>query len=271
MKKRKIFYMLLILIPLAVMYIYISNITLFPTDITIFNGEKINLTMLLGINIKQTSSTNPNLQTLENKKTIQVSNIENEESDQTGTINLSLNLFGAIPVKNVDVNVISKTKVIPLGNTIGLKLYTNGVLVVGMSEIESENNQKIKPYENSGIQEGDMIININEKQIFSTQELIENVNNSKGESIKIKYVRNNDVLETSIRPVKSAKEEYKLGLWVRDAAAGVGTATFYEESTNSFAALGHGIVDIDTEKLINISKGEVVQANILSINKGIKR
>ena len=59
-------------------------------------------------------------------------------------------------------------------------------------------------------------------------------------------------------------------MWVRDAAAGVGTITYYEPSTKSFAALGHGILDIDTEKLINIANGEIVTANILSIIKGEK-
>lgn len=77
-------------------------------------------------------------------------------------------------------------------------------------------------------------------------------------------------LECSIKPVKTRKENYKIGLWVRDSAAGVGTVTFYNPETNEFAALGHGILDIDTEKLINISSGEFVTTNILKIEKGEK-
>lgn len=91
-----------------------------------------------------------------------------------------------------------------------------------------------------------------------------------GNNIQVKYVRDGEVKITQINPAKTSSNEYKLGLWVRDAAAGVGTITFYEPSTGMFAALGHGILDVDTEKLINISKGELVTSRILSIVKGQK-
>lgn len=132
------------------------------------------------------------------------------------------------------------------GNTVGLKLYTSGVLVVGMSEIEGIDNNKYKPYENTGIQEGDMIIEINKEAVTCTADLLNTVNESKGNNLSIKYLRDGQTLETSITPVKVGNDSYKLGLWVRDAAAGVGTVSFYEPSTKTFAALGHGIQDVDT-------------------------
>lgn len=89
-----------------------------------------------------------------------------------------------------------------------------------------------------------------------------------GNNIEIKYVREGEEYSTTLNPAKTNDNEYKLGLWVRDAAAGVGTMTFYEPETGNFAALGHGIMDIDTSKLINISKGELVTSKILSIVKG---
>ena len=137
-----------------------------------------------------------------------------------------------------------------------------------MSEIEGEDNKKYKPYENSGIEEGDRIIKINNTQIYSTDELIETVNLSKGKEIKVEYVHEQETKECSITPVKMNKNEYKLGLWVRDSAAGVGTVTFYEPSTKTFGALGHGISDIDTGELIDIASGEFVTTRILSITKG---
>ena len=138
-----------------------------------------------------------------------------------------------------------------------------------MSQISTISNEKTKPYENSGIEQGDMIVAVNNKEVSTTEELIEEVNKSNGNSVKIKYLKNNETQETSITPVKS-KDNYKIGLWVRDAAAGVGTLTFYEPSTNSFMALGHGISDIDTEKIVEISNGELITANIISIKKGEK-
>ena len=84
------------------------------------------------------------------------------------------------------------------------------------------------------------------------------------------YVRSGETIETSIKPVKASDNKYKLGLWVRDAAAGVGTVSFYEPSTKTFAALGHGIQDIDTEQLLDIAKGDFITTNIISIVKGEK-
>ena len=152
-----------------------------------------------------------------------------------------------------------------MGNAIGMRMYTAGVLVVGMSEIEGK-----KPYEDSGIKEGDRIIQIEQEQIDNTNDLIDAVNQCKGDKISIKYIRDEKTITTSIKPVKNSNNEYKLGLWVRDAAAGVGTLTFYEPSSKMFATLGHGIIDIDTGELIEIANGELVTTNILSIKKGTK-
>ena len=137
-----------------------------------------------------------------------------------------------------------------------------------MSEIEGEDNKKYKPYENTGIEEGDTIIKVNDTEIASTDELIETVNMSGGKEIKIEYLHEKETKECSITPVKQNNNEYKLGLWVRDSAAGVGTVTFYEPSTRTFGALGHGISDIDTGELIDIASGEFVTTRILNITKG---
>ena len=150
-----------------------------------------------------------------------------------------------------------------------MKLYTKGVLVVGMAQIDVGNNEKKKPYENSGIEQGDIILEVNNSQIKNTQDLIDEVNNSEGKTLTIKYSKNEQTLNTSITPIKT-NNEYKIGLWVRDATAGVGTLTFYEPSTNLFMSLGHGITDIDTEKIVDIATGELITANIVSINKGRK-
>ncbi|MBR0490625.1 MAG: SpoIVB peptidase [Clostridia bacterium] len=155
-----------------------------------------------------------------------------------------------------------------LGNIAGVKLYTSGILVVGMSEIEGVDNKKHKPYENSGIEEGDSIISIDNTKISTTQDLIDTVNASSGKNLAIEYVHNNATATCSITPVQTSNNEYKLGLWVRDSAAGVGTVTFYDSSTKSFGALGHGITDIDTEELINIESGEFITTQILNIKKG---
>ena len=136
-------------------------------------------------------------------------------------------------------------------------------MVVGKSEINGQ-----KPYANTGIEEGDIIVEINQKEITCTSELMETVNNSNGEDLKIKYLRDGIEYTASMEAIKAEDNKYKLGLWVRDGAAGIGTITYYEPENKNFAALGHGIIDIDTEKLIKISSGEIVTTRISSIVKG---
>lgn len=106
-----------------------------------------------------------------------------------------------------------QAEVIPLGNTIGLKLYTNGVLVIGMTEIEGK-----KPYKNSTIKEGDLITAVNSIPIETTMDLIEHVNESKGEKIELKYLREGEEFTTEIEPAQTKENKYKIGLWVRDGA-----------------------------------------------------
>ena len=255
---------ILILTILLIIYIYILLINSIPNNIIKFQGEKIKIPTLLGININKKENK-------ENKEIISVSTKqENKKLDNIGKTKLTINLFNNIHLKDINLEVLPKTKVIPIGKLAGVKLYTNGVLVVGMSEIEGEDNNKYIPYKESGIKEGDTIISINNKEIENTEDLIKKVNNSDGKEIYIKYIHENKYQECSITPVKTGKKEYKIGLWVRDSAAGIGTITFYNKENNSFAALGHGIQDIDTDKIIDISSGEFVTSKILGIKKGEK-
>ncbi len=257
-KSNKFLIKILLVFFLLIIYIYVLAITNLPDQLVVFEGEKISIKTLLGFNIKT-----------KDEDTIEtISNNNQAISKTTGKTALEVSLFNAINIKNVDVDVLPKTTVIPVGNIAGLKLYTNGVLVVGMSEIEGIDNKKYKPYENTGIKEGDTIIKINEQQINSTDELIQTVNLSGGKDIEIKYIHGEETKECSISPVKTSDSQYKLGLWVRDSAAGVGTVSFYEPSTKTFGALGHGITDIDTNELINIASGEFVTTRILNIAKG---
>ena len=137
-----------------------------------------------------------------------------------------------------------------------------------MTEVQGIDNEKYKPYENTGIKEGDMIVEIEEKEIENTVDLVNTVNRSNGEELDIKYVRDGETLECSIIPTQTSSSEYKLGLWVRDSAAGVGTVSFYEPESKTFGALGHGITDIDTGQLINIANGEFITTKVVSVTKG---
>ena len=246
-----VFKKILLIIILLIILVYVTNITGIPKKIILFQGESLNLGKVFGI--------------FEKKEQIVTTSLNNQNTNIVNEEKITLSLFNLIDVKKVNVTTIQTTKVVPLGNTIGLKLYSSGVLVIGKAEIEGQ-----KPYENSGLQEGDLITYINHTQVTTTDELVECVNNCNGKIINITYVRDGIEYETSIEPIETNENEYKLGLWVRDGAAGIGTVTYYEPSTQKFAALGHGIIDSDTEKLISIESGEVVTTNVIDIEKGVE-
>lgn len=259
MKNKKLLIAFLLFF-LTIVYVYICAIDAIPKNTILFEGEPLNIKKIIGISLV---SKNKNYDTI----LTSTESIE-ENTQELGTTNLEVKLFNTFNVKDIDVSVIKRTKVIPVGQVAGLKLYTTGVLVVGMSEIKGIDNKKYKPYENTGIQEGDTIVQIENDEITGTKELIQKVNSSKGKELNLKYVRDGEILECAISPVKTSASEFKLGLWVRDSAAGIGTMTYYEPETKNFAALGHGITDVDTGKLINISNGQFITTKVLSIIKG---
>lgn len=238
---------ILIIFILLIIYIYVSFITLIPDNIILLKGENLQVRSLPGIRFIYTASTSNN---------------------NINTNNAEITLFENIYLKNISITTMEDMEVVPVGKIIGLKLYTNGVLIVGMSEIEDKNNILNKPYENSDIEEGDTILKINEKEVENIDILKNIVNESKGENLELTLLRNGNVITTSIKPIETNDNNYKLGLWVKDAATGVGTMTFYEPSSNSFAVLGHGITDSDTDSLINIDSGELVTSRIISVKKG---
>jgi len=248
---------------LLCIYTYCCKVDSIPNNIILYGGEQLNIGNFAGISLKIGDKDCDTV--LASSEISSLSDSKNKEAT------VDVKLFNTFNVKEVSVSIIDKTTVVPVGQVSGLKLYTNGVLVVGMSEIKGIDNQKYKPYENSGIEEGDRITKINNEEVTDTNTLINIVNKSKGENLEIEYVRNNEMKYCNITPIKYGDGSYKLGLWVRDSAAGIGTLTFYEPSTGNFAALGHGITDTDTGKLVEIQNGEFLTTKILSIIKGIKR
>lgn len=238
---------ILTIIFLFIIYIYTLCISVIPENIILFENEQIKFKTLPGIKFIETASTS---------------------NEGFNFSHIDVNAFGVLNVKETNITKIESSEVVPVGKVIGLKLYTNGVLVVGMGEIEDENNVPNKPYELSDIKEGDTILEINNQEVENISSLKNIINSSNGENLELKILRQGSIITSNISPIKTGTKEYKLGLWVKDAATGVGTMSFYEPKTNSFAVLGHGITDADTGNLINIDYGELVTSKIISIKKG---
>ncbi len=248
-----------LLFVLFFIFIYVVSIDNIPQTIEIFQGEEINIQTLWGINISNSD------------KTIETSTrLYSNTFDKIGEEELEVSLFDKIKLKTINVNVIEDVEVIPVGEIVGIKLYTNGVLVVGTASIEGYDGKIYKPYQECGIQEGDSITHINGKEITSAEDMMEEINVLADNSVELTFIHDNEIKTGKIVPVKNKENLYKIGLWVRDSAAGVGTVTFYNEETKCFAALGHGITDVDTGEILSTSSGEIDGAKILSIIKGEK-
>lgn len=248
-----------LLFVLFFLFIYVVSIDNIPQTIQIFQGQEVSIPTLWGIRI---SNENDSIETS--------STLYSSTFNEIGEEKLEVSLFDKIKLKTINVNVIEDVDVIPVGEIVGIKLYTNGVMVVGMASIEGEDGNIYKPYQETGIQEGDCITHVNGVEITSTNKLVEEINKTLGEEIELTFNHKEETKTGKIKPVKNKDDKYKLGIWVRDSAAGVGTVTFYNEDTKCFAALGHAITDIDTGEILSTSSGEIDNAQILSIVKGQK-
>ena len=184
----------------------------------------------------------------------------------TGTYKMDIKLFGVFDISTVNVNVVEQKNVYPCGFQTGLYMKTDGVLVVGTENIEDSYGNLISPCENV-IRTGDYISAVNGNYINRKDELIDIISEFNGGELIFTVRRNESDIDVSIRPVRDTNGDYKVGLWVKDDAQGIGTVTYIDEG-GRFGALGHGITDTDTDKLLDISDGALYRTNIISIIKG---
>lgn len=184
--------------------------------------------------------------------------------------NVMLLEYAGIPIKKVDVQVLKDFRVIPGGQSIGVKLNTVGVLVVGHHLINTENGKK-SPGEIAGIKVGDIITEINGNKIEKMTDVAPFVQSAgqDGKPLNLVISRESGKFTTKLTPLKDKGENtYKLGLYIRDSAAGIGTMTFVHPQSKKYGALGHVISDMDTKKPIVVEDGQIVRSTVTSIEKG---
>lgn len=185
------------------------------------------------------------------------------KSDQIGQTQVTLKLFGKLPIKQLLVRVIPEIQVVPGGQSIGIKMKSSGVLVVG----HYTDSDRVK----KEIQVGDYITQINQKPIQQIHDLIDAVKEAgqKRKSLHLLVLHDGKTKKVRLRPFFDKKEKaYRLGLYIRDSAAGVGTLTFYDPKKKVYGALGHMITDIDTGQRIRVGHGKLIRSNVTSIQKG---
>lgn len=179
---------------------------------------------------------------------------------------VNLKLFGILPYKNVDIQVIQDKTLIPSGIPIGIYVKTQGVLVVGIGEFKNQAGETISPAKYI-LQPGDYILDVNGEIIENKKQFVSMVEGSGGDELIMTLLRNEETTEVKIKPESNQNDEWKLGIWVRDNAQGIGTLT-YVDADDTFGALGHGINDVDTSTLMLLGEGTLYKTEIIGITRG---
>lgn len=193
--------------------------------------------------------------------------VDYQSAETVGSQNSDLTLLGIIPVKSETVKTVNEDTVLVSGDSFGIKLYSDGVMVVGTKDVTS-GSETVNPSKDAGIEVGDIIVSINGEKVYSSDRVSEILNDNNGEAFQIRVKRNGDYRDFSLVPVYVESEGcYKAGMWVRDSTAGIGTITFYNPSSGMMAALGHPITDVDTGEIIPIFDGQAVETTVSSVTK----
>lgn len=189
----------------------------------------------------------------------------------TNTV-MSVKLFNLFTIKKVNVRLLTDTDVYVGGETVGFNLFSEGVICVGSNAVVTKDGTK-EPIVTSGIQDGDAILKIEDIEIENIQDIdrIINLPSLAGKELKLTAKRNNEEFETTITPVYDLfSQKYKLGLWVRNSASGVGTLTYVKQSDFRFGAVGHPIVDSSLGGNFNVDSGNIYKCQLIGIKKGEK-
>lgn len=187
---------------------------------------------------------------------------------ERGSYQIPCSLLGMIPLKEVQVQTVEDKWVSVCGASVGLYMETQGVLVVDTGEVTDVEGLAENPAENI-VKPGDYILEVNGTPIDGKKELIQKIQSSQGDAMELLVNREGEEIPLSLEPVMTKEKEYKLGIWVRDNTQGIGTLTYVDQD-GKFGALGHGISDTDTGELLDVSQGELYQAQIVSVLKGSK-
>ena len=258
---RKKFFLLIVLF--TVLYIYMTSLDKIPEKIVLFQNENYEISHLKGTYIEgKATSIADRLW----------GSLTKVDSKDTGISRLKLSAFGGFFKKDIEVSVLPTRKVVVGGDTVGIRLYSKGVLVIGESPVQGMDGIYYEPYKNSSIKKGAKILKINNEKVETILELVEAVANIEdNRKAIVQYEQDGQIHEEEMNPITGFDDgRKKLGLWVRDGAMGVGTLTFYDKQTGKIGALGHGISDMDLKELIDVDEGFLNLANIISVKKGLK-
>lgn len=189
-------------------------------------------------------------------------------TNQHASQKTDLKLFGIFPIKQIELQTVDTVMLVPCGQPFGVRMLMDGIMVIGFGEVAARSGSCC-PAVTAGVQEGDMIQEINHQKITCTEDFKQAVSESQGESLLLSVQRGDVQLEINIQPAYSILERcWQTGLWVRDSTAGIGTLTYYEPESGAFGGLGHPICDPDTGERIPLGSGYADAVTISGVIKG---
>ncbi|HUC90841.1 MAG TPA: SpoIVB peptidase [Paenibacillus sp.] len=244
----------------------------FPTKLRLFSGQQKKLHYEMPVHAVVTVDPDVVRVNGSRKASTEV-NLKNPLSlfpGRSGSTEMTLKLFGSIPFKTVRLTVVPDLKVIPGGQTIGVKVKSAGIMVVGHHQVRVTGGAQVSPGQLGGIRLGDLIVSVNGGRLNDVAKMASIVEKAgeAGTTLKLQVRRGGQLLRKEIRPAYDSEDKaWRLGLYIRDSAAGVGTLTFYAPDQGVYGALGHVITDMDTQSPIEVGEGQVVQSSVTSINK----
>lgn len=239
----------LCLIIFSVIYVGEKNI---PDKITVIENENFIISNKFGIKLYSISKEN------------QLDTVMKTSSYPQKT---KIKLLNIIPVKNTIIRNAKRQYVVPGGELFGIKLYTDGVIIVDFEDIETEKG-KVCPAKISDLKVGDIIKSVNGINVTSSSHFSKLLQESNGEELQISILRNEKIIKVVFETVlEKGSNKYRAGLWVRDSTAGLGTVTFYNKNNNTFAGLGHPIYDIDTNEIMPMKSGVMADVTLSGLNK----
>ena len=252
---------MLILLIISTLFLYFS----IPSKIILPEGSNAKINTFLSFSNTEdciSSQSNPIIKAQNGSIKI--------NTTEVGSFSYDLKIADKIPFKTINVSVIPKSFVIPGGETIGVRLYTEGLLVIYVSEVTGHDSKQYCPAKDADIRKCDRILSVDSKKLSSCEDFSRYINEKKS-TVTITLARGEQIITTNLTPVLCAGDStYKAGLWVRDSTAGIGTLTYYNPADNSFAALGHAICDSDTMSMLKLASGSLSQCSVISVTKGQK-
>lgn len=246
----------------------------FPEKVRMFSGEEHHFELGLPLGI---SAVNKGDDILINGMAVSNQNVSLDTSqgikvmpEQIGSYELQFNLLGVIPIKRMSVEVVPPLYVYPGGESIGVKVSQEGVMVVGIDRVKTSQGD-MEPAKAGGFEIGDTILKINGKKVSDVETAAAYIEefSSTGKDLSFTVRRRNKTMDLKVKPEMCKEtENYRIGLFIKDSTAGVGTMTFVDPKTKTYGALGHIIADSTTGEPVNLEHGQIMESSITGIVPG---